>query len=145
MIPRPHFVVRPNPRLHPRTVSTRQESWLDNTLLPPTNDGIPTPPPPSPPPAPTPPPPSPLPTPPPLPPGGSPVQLVIYGPGAPVILEGTSVTLPDGSIEIQIAISHPPAPGTPIQVIVYNPSGVPTIYEGTTGTVAPDGSFPINL
>ena len=89
--------------------------------------------------------PAPLPPPPPVPTGSSPVQVVIYGPTGPTPHEGTAVTRPDGSIELQVSVPKPPTSGTPVQVIIYDIFGYPTIYEGTAGTVGPDGSFPIKL
>jgi hypothetical protein len=90
---------------------------------------------------------SPNPTPPPappLPPGSLPLQLIIYYPSGAVILEGTYSPRPDGTLDLQVPILRPPSPGTPVQVVLYDPSGNPTIHEGTSGPVAPDGSFPIN-
>lgn len=71
-----------------------------------------------------------------------PAQLVVYGPGAPTIVEGVATWLPDGSLEIEIATCPQPAIGTPVQVVVYGP-GQPLVYEGASGSLAPDGSFEI--
>jgi hypothetical protein len=71
-----------------------------------------------------------------------PAQLVIYEGGTPAILEGTAHWAPDGSLQVDVTITRPPAVGTPIQVIIYGP-GRPTVYEGTSGAVQSDGSFEI--
>ncbi len=71
-----------------------------------------------------------------------PVQLIIYGPGEPTYIEGTSIPAPDGSFDLQLPIETPPSVGTPVQVIMYGPS-TPTVIEGTTGKPGQDGSFDI--
>ncbi len=71
-----------------------------------------------------------------------PAQLIIYGPGTPTILEGTASTFPDGTIELTLPITPPPAAGTPVQIIIYGPSK-PRITEGTTAIPGTDGSFDI--
>lgn len=89
--------------------------------------------------------PAPAPTAPPLPSGDLAVQVVIYAPDGTIVVEGTGTTQQDGSIEIEISLPQPPPAGTPVQILIYDADGNPTLNEGTIGPVAPDGSYPINV
>lgn len=76
------------------------------------------------------------------PPNSTPAQIIVYGPGAPTVLEGTAVPSGPGSIELVMPVTQPPAAGTTVQIILYGP-GAPTVIEGTTSAPAADGSFEI--
>lgn len=73
-----------------------------------------------------------------------PVQLIVYGPTEPEVIEGTAIEAPEGDVEILLPIAAPPAEGTPVQVILY-PTGEPTVLEGRVGRGEVDGSFDIIL
>ena len=71
-----------------------------------------------------------------------PAQLIIYGPEESTVVEGTTITYPDGSIGLELPLTAPPVEGTTVQLILYIPeeSG---IIEGVTGFPHSDGSFDI--
>jgi hypothetical protein len=70
------------------------------------------------------------------------VQMIVYGPGVPAVIEGTATTTSAGAVELELPIITPPPAGTTVQVILYGP-GRPTVIEGTTTAPAADGSFEI--
>lgn len=65
-------------------------------------------------------------------PSGSPVQVILYDGDEPTVIEGTATTHPDGLTVIELPDTQAPAPGTPVQIIVYPPDANPTVSEGTT-------------
>jgi hypothetical protein len=83
--------------------------------------------------------PAPAPKPGPTPPG-QPVQLILYGPGDPQVVEGTARPGPGGTLLLDLPLPAPPPGGTPVQVLLYGPEEV---IEGRTGPANPDGSFDI--
>jgi hypothetical protein len=73
-----------------------------------------------------------------------PAQVAVYGPGDPIVYEGTAAYGPDGVLNIQVPIPIAPPAGTPIQIVVYGPAN-PIVSEGTAQLPSPDGSFGVNL
>jgi hypothetical protein len=81
-------------------------------------------------------------TPPPYPSPPTIVQMIVYGPGAPTVIEGTATTTSAGEVTLHLPIMTPPAGGTTVQIILYGP-GQPTVLEGMTTPPAGDGTFEV--
>jgi hypothetical protein len=62
---------------------------------------------------------------------GAPVQVILYDGELPTVIEGTTRTAPDGLTVIELPGTEAPAPGTPVQIIIYPPQADPTVIEGT--------------
>lgn len=61
----------------------------------------------------------------------APVQVILYDGDQPTAVEGSAKTYADGLTVIELPETPSPAPGTPVQIIVYSPGGTPTVIEGT--------------